>query len=96
MPSRRPERSASSMVARRRSGYPLALAAGLVAPALFAMACVTVNIYFPAPEVREAAEKIVDETWGAATPPAPGKQSSLPVRLPPKSTSTCPRRRFAR
>jgi uncharacterized protein YdbL (DUF1318 family) len=81
MPSRRPERSAASMVARRCSGFPLALAAGLVAPALFAMACVTVNIYFPAPEVREAAEKIVDETWGGATPPAPDKQSSLPARL---------------
>ncbi len=29
-------------------------------------ACITVNIYFPAPEVRAAAEKIVDETWGGA------------------------------
>lgn len=37
---------------------------------LAAVACVTVNIYFPAPEVREAAEKIVDETWGAVAPPA--------------------------
>lgn len=27
-------------------------------------ACVTVNIYFPAPEVRKAAEEIVVETWG--------------------------------
>src|SRR5262245_11964914 len=26
-------------------------------------ACITVNIYFPAPEVRRAAEQIVEETW---------------------------------
>jgi len=58
------------------------LAPGLALPALLAMACVTVNIYFPAPEVREAAEKIVDETWGGAGPaPAPGSQSSLAGRL---------------
>jgi len=27
-------------------------------------ACITVNIYFPAPEVRAAAQDIVEETWG--------------------------------
>jgi uncharacterized protein YdbL (DUF1318 family) len=31
-------------------------------------ACITVNIYFPAPEVRAAAEEIVEETWGAGQP----------------------------
>ncbi len=36
--------------------------AGLFAAAL--SACITVNIYFPAPEVRRAAEQIVEETWG--------------------------------
>jgi uncharacterized protein YdbL (DUF1318 family) len=46
--------------------------------------CITVNIYFPAPEVRAAAEQIVDETWGAnaavqpsATQGATGDESSL-------------------
>ncbi|HYC53798.1 MAG TPA: YdbL family protein [Candidatus Binatia bacterium] len=43
----------------RRLG--LAAASILVAAAA---SCVTVNIYFPAPEVRQAAEQIVDETWG--------------------------------
>src|SRR5512139_1890509 len=44
-------------------------------------ACVTVNIYFPAPEVRAAAEQIVDETWGAA---APGSQpGSAPAESAP-------------
>jgi uncharacterized protein YdbL (DUF1318 family) len=80
MPSRSLETVAISPSARRRRGGA-AFVAGLLAPALFAMACVTVNIYFPAPEVREAAEKIVDETWGGATPPAPGKQSSLAGRM---------------
>jgi uncharacterized protein YdbL (DUF1318 family) len=31
-------------------------------------ACITVNIYFPAPQVRAAAEEIVEETWGQAHP----------------------------
>lgn len=39
--------------------------------------CITVNIYFPAPEVRQAAEEIVEETWGAESAPAqPTKESS--------------------
>lgn len=78
MPSSRNEALAAPPRARR----PAAFFAGLVAPAFLATACVTVNIYFPAPEVREAAEKIVDETWGSgAAPAAPGKQSSLVRRL---------------
>jgi len=45
------------MIERRPHRVALALAATLAA-------CVTVNIYFPAPEVRKAAEEIVVETWG--------------------------------
>jgi uncharacterized protein YdbL (DUF1318 family) len=48
-------------------------------PALFVAGCITVNIYFPAPEVRRAAEQIVEETWGegaaAAATPATGDSS---------------------
>ena len=29
-----------------------------------AISCVTVNIYFPAEEVRGVADRIVDEVWG--------------------------------
>jgi uncharacterized protein YdbL (DUF1318 family) len=39
--------------------------------AVTATACVTVNIYFPAPEVRRAAEEIVEETWGGPQGAAP-------------------------
>ena len=60
---------------------------GLLAAAL--SACITVNIYFPAPEVRRAAEEIVDETWGAqggaqpGTPvPPPGARSWLDLLGP--------------
>ncbi len=42
------------------------LALSTAALMLGAVACVTVNIYFPAPEVRAAAEEIVEETWGGA------------------------------
>ena len=46
---------------------------------LLLAACVTINIYFPAAEAREAAEKIVDDVLGkdakqpAAPAPTPGK-----------------------
>jgi len=50
----------------------MTLWAGLASAATLA-ACVTVNIYFPAPEVRRAAEEIVDQTWGdTAGQPTPG------------------------
>jgi uncharacterized protein YdbL (DUF1318 family) len=50
-------------------------------PVLFVAGCITVNIYFPAPEVRRAAEQIVEETWGdagatTATPSAPAAEQS--------------------
>jgi uncharacterized protein YdbL (DUF1318 family) len=54
------------MIERRVRRVSLGLAATLAA-------CVTVNIYFPAPEVRKAAEEIVAETWGdehSSTTPA--------------------------
>jgi len=50
--------------------------------ALFVSGCITVNIYFPAPEVRRAAEQIVEETWGdgsdaaTATPNSHGSSES--------------------
>jgi len=44
-----------------------------------AAACVTVNIYFPAPAVRAAAEEIVEETWGEGVqPPAPAEGTTAP------------------
>jgi hypothetical protein len=46
---------------------------GLLATLLLLAACVTINIYFPAAEAEEAAEKIVKDVLGNAvkvTPPA--------------------------
>lgn len=67
-----------------RPGRCAATRSRLLLPVLAAgalSACVTVNIYFPAPEVREAAEQIVEETWGspaaAPAPALPGPQSRL-------------------
>lgn len=46
-----------------------------------AAACVTINIYFPAEELRGAADKIVEEVWGERTAPQPappaGERGSL-------------------
>lgn len=44
--------------------WPLRFAASFGFLAVGVAACVTVNVYFPAPEVRAAAEEIVEETWG--------------------------------
>lgn len=41
-------------------------------------ACVTVNIYFPAAAVQQAADEIVEETWGEQPKsPAPSGQTEL-------------------
>jgi uncharacterized protein YdbL (DUF1318 family) len=62
----------------------------LAATALVA-GCITVNIYFPAPEVRRAAEQIVEETWGdqtgagVATPNAGESPSSWLSPLLPRA-----------
>jgi len=39
--------------------------------AVAVVSCVTINIYFPAEEVRGAADKIVNEVWGDRTEPPP-------------------------
>ncbi len=49
-------------------------------PALLATACVTINIYFPAAAAEKAADRIIEEVWGAqpeapAEPPA-GKEQT--------------------
>ncbi len=60
--------------------------------ALSVISCVTINIYFPAEEIRGAADKIVNEVWGEgnnesdqATPPAEKPGSGLWDILQPAS-----------
>lgn len=48
-------------------------------PALLATACVTINIYFPAAAAEKAADRIIEEVWGAQpeqTPPPAGKEQT--------------------
>jgi uncharacterized protein YdbL (DUF1318 family) len=40
--------------------------------------CVTINIYFPAEQMRGAADKIVEEVWGEQNPPA--EQNLTPTK----------------
>ena len=42
----------------------------VVSALLLTLACVTVNVYFPAAEVQSAADKIVGEVRGAEPPSA--------------------------
>lgn len=48
--------------------------------AVAVVSCVTINIYFPAEEVRGAADKIVNEVWGdrSETPPAKTEPKGQP------------------
>lgn len=57
----------------RRSAFPLALVLALLA------GCVTINVYFPAAEAQQAADKIID---GIISPAKPG---SKPVPPAPKA-----------
>lgn len=41
----------------------------LALSALLILSCVTINIYFPAEEIRGAADRIVDEVWGEKNVP---------------------------
>ena len=41
----------------------------LLATMLFATACVTINVYFPAAQAEKAADRIISDVWG--TQPAP-------------------------
>jgi uncharacterized protein YdbL (DUF1318 family) len=46
--------------------------------ALAILSCVTINIYFPAEEVRGAAGRIVDEVWGERAQDAPPPAGKSP------------------
>jgi uncharacterized protein YdbL (DUF1318 family) len=52
---------------------------GIAAGCLALAACVTINVYFPAAAAEKAADRIIQDVWGAdKTPePAPKEQSSL-------------------
>ncbi|OHB32710.1 MAG: hypothetical protein A2X84_13265 [Desulfuromonadaceae bacterium GWC2_58_13] len=53
---------------------------GSLLTAVAVVSCVTINIYFPAEEVRGAADKIVNEVWGdrSETPPAQAEPKGQP------------------
>jgi uncharacterized protein YdbL (DUF1318 family) len=52
------------------------------------VSCVTVNIYFPAEQVRGAADRIVDEVWGErAAGSEPAQPAPAPAKPPPKPDS---------
>ena len=52
---------------------------GIAAGCLALAACVTINVYFPAAAAEKAADRIIEDIWGAdkTTAPVPKEQSSL-------------------
>lgn len=56
-----------------------ALSLFLVSLAATLVACVTINVYFPAAAAERAADRIIDDVWGAARP-------ERPPETPPESS----------
>jgi uncharacterized protein YdbL (DUF1318 family) len=52
--------------------------AGGILTALTIISCVTINIYFPAEEIRGAADRIVDDVWGERMKDEPPAQQENP------------------
>ena len=48
----------------------------LLAASLFAAACVTINVYFPAAQAERAADRIISDVWG--TDPAKRDEGTVP------------------
>lgn len=46
-------------------------------------ACVTINVYFPAAAAEKAADRIIEEVWGADAEKVPGPSSRLSPRAAP-------------
>jgi uncharacterized protein len=59
------------------------IALPLVATALLATACVTINVYFPAAAAEQAADRIIEDVWQQPPAPAtaPAPRSALPARI---------------
>jgi uncharacterized protein YdbL (DUF1318 family) len=55
----------------------------LLLAVLAAVSCVTINIYFPAEQVRGAADRIVDEVWGERAAGTEPDQPAPPPAKPP-------------
>lgn len=55
----------------------------LLLAVLAAVSCVTINIYFPAEQVRGAADRIVDEVWGERAADSTPDQPAQPPAKPP-------------
>jgi len=53
--------------------------------ALTVASCVTINIYFPAEEIRGAADKIVNEVWGEGAKKGPDEMAPPPAKKDPGS-----------
>jgi uncharacterized protein YdbL (DUF1318 family) len=55
------------------------ITAALAASGLMVAACVTINVYFPAAAAEKAADRIIEDIWGAeqAEKPAGNEQSSI-------------------
>ena len=54
----------------------IVLRTGALLLTLAVFACVTINIYFPAEEVRSAADRIVHEVWGQENGTAPAEEQA--------------------
>jgi uncharacterized protein YdbL (DUF1318 family) len=67
----------------------------VLAAALLLGACVTINVYFPAAAAEKAADRIIDQVYGAQPKPAPApsgdkRTNVMPLQAAPVASASAP------
>lgn len=65
----------------------LAILATLSATVMIAVACVTINVYFPEADARQAADKFIDGVWGEEGAAAPAEPEPVPPESQPQAAA---------
>lgn len=65
----------------------LAILATLSATVVVAAACVTINVYFPEADAKQAADKFIDGVWGEEGAEAPAEPQPVPPEGQPQAAA---------
>lgn len=65
----------------------LVILATLCITALFAVACVTINVYFPEAQAQQAADRFIDGVWGEENVQAPAEPEPVPPEREPRGAA---------
>lgn len=65
----------------------LAILATLTATVMVAAACVTINVYFPEADAKQAADKFIDGVWGEEGSETPAEPQPVPPEGQPQAAA---------